>query len=52
MGVHLTEDLPRILRSIAEQHPGVELECAPPLDGHPALVDIVSARALQLLLNS
>lgn len=49
MGVHLTEDLPRILRSIAEQHPGVELECAPPLDGHPALVDIVSTRARQLL---
>ena len=49
MGVHLTDDLPRILQSIAEQHPGVELECAPPLDGHPALVDIVSDRARQFL---
>jgi sirohydrochlorin ferrochelatase len=49
MGVHLTDDLPRILKSIAEQHPGVELECAPPLDGHPALVEIVSDRARQFL---
>jgi sirohydrochlorin ferrochelatase len=49
MGVHLTDDLPRILKSIAEQHPGVQLECAPPLDGHPALVDIVSDRARQFL---
>jgi sirohydrochlorin ferrochelatase len=49
MGMHLTQDLPRILKSIAEQHPGVEFECAPPLDGHPALVDILSDRARQLL---
>jgi sirohydrochlorin ferrochelatase len=49
MGVHLTDDLPRILQSIAQQHPGVELECAPPLDVHPGLVDIVSDRARQLL---
>jgi sirohydrochlorin ferrochelatase len=49
MGVHLTNDLPRILGSIAKQHPGLELECAPPLDGHPALVDIVSDRARPFL---
>lgn len=49
MGVHLTQDLPDILKAIAGRHPGVELQCAPPLDGHPALVDIVSDRARQLL---
>jgi sirohydrochlorin ferrochelatase len=49
MGMHLTADLPRILASIAEQHPGVDLECAPPLDGHPALVDILSDRARPFL---
>ena len=49
MGMHLTEDLPRILESIAAQHPGVELECAPPLDGHPALVEILTDRARQFL---
>jgi sirohydrochlorin ferrochelatase len=49
MGMHLTADLPRILKSIVEQNPGVELECAPPLDGHPALVDIVSDRARPFL---
>jgi sirohydrochlorin ferrochelatase len=49
MGMHLTADLPRILKSIAEQNPGVELECSPPLDGHPALVDILSDRARPFL---
>jgi sirohydrochlorin ferrochelatase len=49
MGMHLTEDLPRILQSIAQQHPDVGLECAPPLDGHPALVEILSDRARQFL---
>ena len=49
MGVHLSEDLPRILKGISEQHPGVELACAAPLDGHPALVDIVSDRARKFL---
>lgn len=49
MGMHLTADLPRILASIAERHPGLQLECAPPLDGHPALVDIVSDRARAFL---
>ncbi len=49
MGMHLTQDLPRILQSIAEQHPGLEFDCAPPLDGHPALVEILSDRARQFL---
>jgi sirohydrochlorin ferrochelatase len=51
MGMHLTADLPRILESIAEQNPGIELECAPPLDGHPALVDILSDRARPFLTS-
>ena len=45
MGVHLAEDLPRLLGEAAEQAPGVELVAAPGLDGHPALADILSERA-------
>ncbi len=45
MGVHLAEDLPRLLAQAAEAVPGVELVATPPLDGHPALADILAERA-------
>lgn len=45
MGVHLAEDLPRLLTEAKEQAPGVELVATPGLDGHPALADILSERA-------
>jgi sirohydrochlorin cobaltochelatase len=46
MGIHLKEDLPRILDSIAQRHPGIELHCTAPLDGHPGLIDAITDRAL------
>ena len=45
MGVHLTQDLPRLLAEAQKEAPGVELVSTPPLDGHPALADILSERA-------
>ena len=45
MGVHLKEDLPRLLREAAESSPGVELTATPPLDGHPGLAAILAERA-------
>ena len=45
MGVHLTQDLPRLLAEAAAEAPGVELVAAPPLDGHPGLVQILAQRA-------
>ena len=45
MGVHLAEDLPRLLDEAAQAAPGVELVATPGLDGHPALADILSERA-------
>jgi sirohydrochlorin ferrochelatase len=45
MGVHLTQDLPRLIEEAAREVPGVELVSTPPLDGHPALADILSERA-------
>jgi sirohydrochlorin ferrochelatase len=47
MGIHLREDLPRLLREAAEQSPGVELVATPPLDGHPGLAQILAERALE-----
>lgn len=45
MGVHLAEDLPRLLNEAAQAAPGAELVAAAGLDGHPALADILSERA-------
>ena len=45
MGVHLTQDLPRLLEEASAQAPGVELVATPPLDGHPGLAQILAERA-------
>jgi sirohydrochlorin ferrochelatase len=45
LGIHLQRDLPRIVSGIAALHPGLTIDIAPPLDGHPALLDIVLDRA-------
>lgn len=51
MGMHLTQDLPKLLNEAAQQTPGVELIATAPLDGHPALADILSERALGAISN-
>ena len=49
MGVHLTKDLPRILARIREAIPGVEIVETAPLDGHPALVDVLADRTREFI---
>ncbi len=49
MGIHLQRDLPHLLEEILRSHPGLQLACAPPLDGHPALIDILTERAHQAI---
>lgn len=49
LGLHLQRDLPRIVEDVARVHPSVEIRVTPPLDGHPALADIVLARAKDAL---
>lgn len=44
-GIHLTRDLPRIIADVSRIHSGVRIEATPPLDGHPALLDILLDRA-------
>ncbi len=45
LGKHLTQDLPRIAAGIASIHPEVTITVTTPLDGHPALAQILLDRA-------
>lgn len=48
-GVHLKRDLPRIVEELLSIHKGIEIQIAPPLDGHPALGQILDDRAKEAL---
>lgn len=45
LGLHLQRDLPKLIQEAGSEHPAVRLEMTPPLDGHPALVNILLDRA-------
>lgn len=45
LGLHLQRDLPRIIGAVASAHGRVDIRVTPPLDGHPALPEIVLDRA-------
>ena len=47
LGTHLERDLPALVKEVASRHTDVELLVTPPLDGHPALVQILLDRATQ-----
>lgn len=49
LGRHIEEDLPRIVEGISQRHSGVRIQVTPPLDGHPALLDILLERAHEAL---
>ncbi len=49
LGIHLRRDLPRIVEDLESIHPGVTIQVTEPLDGHPALLDIVMARTTAAL---
>lgn len=49
LGVHLERDLPKIVEGLASIYKGVEIRVTPPLDGHPALCQILEQRARQAL---
>jgi sirohydrochlorin ferrochelatase len=46
MGIHLKRDLPRIVEQLRPLYPGVSIDVADPLDGHPALLDILVDRSM------
>lgn len=45
LGLHMDRDLPRIAERIANKYNGLHISVAPPLDGHPALVQVLLDRA-------
>jgi len=48
-GLHLQRDLPGIVAGISGTHPDVTVQVAPPLDGHPALCEILLDRVRQAI---
>ena len=48
-GVHLRHDLPRIVDELHSIHKDIQIQIAPPLDGHPALGQILDDRAKEAL---
>ena len=49
LGIHLQRDLPGMVDQLARIHTAVEIRITPPLDGHPALVQILVDRAREAL---
>jgi sirohydrochlorin ferrochelatase len=45
LGTHMERDLPRLAAAAAAANPGVDIRVTPPLDGHPALLQILLDRA-------
>jgi len=49
LGIHLRRDLPEIVDQLRSKHPQVTIHVTSPLEGHPALIDAMLARALEAL---
>jgi len=49
LGIHLQRDLPNVVSGLARIYKDVEIRVAPPLDGHPALKEILKQRAQEAL---
>jgi sirohydrochlorin ferrochelatase len=46
-GIHLKRDLPRLVDELRPIYPHVQISVAEPLDGHPALLDVLVDRSMQ-----
>jgi len=44
-GLHLKRDLPQLIEGIKASHPNIEIEVRDPLDGHPAMAQVLVDRA-------
>ena len=45
LGTHMERDLPRLVESISFKNKGLQISVAPPLDGHPGLIQALRERA-------
>ncbi len=46
LGLHLQRDLPKLVDAARSAHPGLEVVVGDPLDGHPAMAEMLLDRAL------
>jgi sirohydrochlorin ferrochelatase len=44
LGLHMERDLPRLVNDISFKYNDLKITVTPPLDGHPALVDVLLDR--------
>jgi sirohydrochlorin ferrochelatase len=51
MGMHLQRDLPNLIQQISALYPQLDITAAPPLDGHPAMVEVLIGRAREAELK-
>ncbi len=49
LGVHAARDLPRMVREASRTHKNVQFHIVAPMDGHPAITQILEDRALTAL---
>lgn len=49
LGTHLQRDLPKLIEASAARHPAIPMEMTAPLEGHPALLEVLLDRATQAL---
>lgn len=45
LGLHMERDLPVLIQNISNQYSGLQIALTPPLDGHPALIQVLLDRA-------
>jgi len=48
-GVHVRQDLPRLVGALQAAHPAVEILVSQPLEGHPGLAEILASRVREAL---
>lgn len=46
VGKHVREDLPRLLDALRRDHPGLRVDCQPPVGEQDALLDLLAELAL------
>ncbi len=52
LGIHLKRDLPRIVAELRLIYSSIEIEITEPMDGHPALIDVLLDRAKDAMHGS
>ncbi len=49
LGLHLQRDLPVLVAEVRAAYPAIDIRVAQPLDGHPALINVLQDRSAEVL---